>query len=568
MNKSLIVICLSALIILFGRCGSQSGRDKVAKGNVRYGDTLSFFTASAIGDLFPLYSNDIYSHRVGSQVFETLLKLNPDNSHIVLNLVKKIETSSDNKTIKLSLRDDVFFHEDPCFQNKSNKMTAFDVKFSLDFACSNNPINNSGTVLSEKINGGEDCYKASKNKGPQSVSGIKVIDDYSLEISLKEPYVNFQKLLTSPSYGIFSKHAFDYYGKEIIKHPIGTGPFIMGKRTKENILLRYNPKYWKNDEFGNKLPYLNAIIIRNGNSKKEEFQLFRKTKCDVVFEVPSESLGYLLGSVQDAQKGATVMHRVLVSPGTSVSNIAFNLKKGPFTDVNLRKAVDYVINRLELCNNVLNGDGTPSNKGFAPPSQYYNNTKISEREYNIPEAIRLLKIYQKSKGPVPAIKFFITGGKESNAYLWGTYICESLKKHLGITTEIVTGSFTDREKAIANNEVDAWNVGWVADYPDPEGYFGLFYVKNKSSYSSLKNLFPLLSSNQYNGYYYLATLEKNNDKRNDLFNKCDSIIKSEAVLLPILIDDFVAIINLRVRNFKLSSLGIVDFTDVYIKEIE
>ena len=128
-------------------------------------------------------------------------------------------------------------------------------------------------VLSEKINGGEDCYKASKNKGPKSVSGIKIIDDYSLEISLKEPYVNFQKLLTSPSYGIFSKHAFDYYGKDILKHPIGTGPFIVEKRTKENILLRYNPKYWKNDELGNKLPYLNAIIIRNGNSKKEEFQL-------------------------------------------------------------------------------------------------------------------------------------------------------------------------------------------------------------------------------------------------------------------------------------------------------
>ena len=169
MNKSLIVISLSALIILFGRCGRQSGRDKIAKGNVRYGDTLSFFTASAIGDLFPLYSTDIYSHRVGSQVFETLLKLNPDNSHIVVNLVKKIETSSDNKTIKLSLRDDVFFNEDPCFQNKSNKMTAFDVKFSLDFACSNNPINNSGTVLSEKLMAEKIVIKPVKIRGRKVV---------------------------------------------------------------------------------------------------------------------------------------------------------------------------------------------------------------------------------------------------------------------------------------------------------------------------------------------------------------------------------------------------------------
>ena len=120
---------------------------------------------------------------------------------------------------------------------------------------------------------------------------------------------------------------------------------------------------------------------------------------------------------------------------------------------------------------------------------------------------------------------------------------------------------------MANNEVDAWNVGWVADYPDPEGYFSLFYVKDKAS-PLLQNLFPLLSSEEYNQYYYLATIEKNNEKRNLLFNKCDSIIKSEAIILPILIDDFVAIINLRVRNFKLSPLGLVDFSSVYIKELK
>jgi peptide/nickel transport system substrate-binding protein len=568
MIKFFYVLSFTILFVLFSGCTNNNPREKIGKGNVRYGDTLCFFTQNAIGDLFPLYSTDIYSHRVSSQIFETLLQLDPTSSNVVGNLVKKVATSQDNKKLTLYLRNDVYFHEDPCFQTQPNKLTAFDVKFSLDFACSNNPLNNSGQVLCEKIVGGEEYYNSIKNKSEKGVSGIKVINDYCLEITLKEPYVNFQKLLTSSIYGIFSKVAYSFYGKEIVKHPIGSGAFLFGKKTAENLLLKFNPKYWKKDTYGNQLPYLNAIIVKSGKNKKTEFKLFRQRKTDVVFEVPSESLSDLLGTIQDAQNGGTITHRVLVAPGTRVSSIAFNLKKGPFTNPKLRRAFDYIINRVELCNRVLNGDGAPAQKGFAPQSNYYDNQNIPNREYNVSEAKRLLASSGMFKDNTsPTIKLFVAGKKESNVYKWCSYIAEELKIHLGINTEIISGSFSDREKAIANNEVDAWNVGWVADYPDPEGYFSLFYVKDKAS-PLPQNLFPLLSSEEYNQYYYLATIEKNNEKRNLLFNKCDSIIKSEAIILPILIDDFVAIINLRVRNFKLSPLGLVDFSSVYIKELK
>ena len=568
MNRFFCFVSLSLLFVLSSGCTNNNPRKKIGKGNVRYGDTLSFFTQDVIGDLFPLFSTDIYSHRVSSQVFETLLKLDPSSSKVASNLVNKVRTSKDNKKLTLFLRDDVFFHEDPCFQSQANKLTAFDVKFSLDFACSNDPLNNSGQILCEKIVGGEEYYRSNKNKEEKGVSGIKVINDYCIEITLKEPYVNFQKLLTSSIYGIFSKVAYSFYGKDIVKHPIGSGPFIFGERTAENLLLKFNPNYWKKDVYGNQLPYLNAIIVKRGKNKKIEFKHFRQRKIDVVFEVPSESLSDLLGTIQDAQNGGTITHRVLVAPGTRVSSIAFNLKKGPFTNPKLRRAFDYIINRVELCNRVLNGDGAPAQKGFAPQSNYYNNQNIRDREYNVSEAKKLLASSGIYDDPAfGTIKLFVAGKKESNVYKWCSYIAEELKIHLGINTEIISGSFSDREKAIANNEVDAWNVGWVADYPDPEGYFSLFYVKDKAS-PLLLNLFPMLSSEEYNQYYYLATIEKNNEKRNLLFNKCDSIIKSEAIILPILIDDFVAIINLRVRNFKLSPLGLVDFSSVYIKELK
>lgn len=574
MNKkttllSLVKISLLFILVapLFLGCNSANRRNQLGKGNIPYGDTLCFFNNSPVGKLFPLYSTDIYSHRVSSQLFETLLNLDPQSSEVVGNLAKKVVTSADNKKIKLFLREDVFFHEDPCFGGNSNKMTAYDVKFSLDFACSSNQLNNSGKVLSEKIIGGEEYYSSKNPNLNSGVSGIKIINDYCLEINLKEPYVNFQKLLTSTAYGIFSKNAYKYYKKEIVNHPIGTGPFIFSKKTNKNIMLRYNPNYWKIDAYGNRLPYLNALIIRNGKNKKEEFALFRQKQTDIVFEVPSESLNYLLGSVQDAQKKGTLMHRVLVSPGASVSCIVFNIKTGPFKDIRIRKAVDLIINRVTLCNVALNGDGTPANRGFAPPSKYYQNEQITDRKYDVAEAIHLLKISGYNEQNPLNIKLFVSGNSEGKAQHWCKYVTNELKIQLGINTQIITGTFSDRENAIAKNKLDAWSVGWVPDYPDPEGYFNLFYVKDKSAPSLLSSLFPLVADEKYNQYYYLATIERNNAKRNNLFNLCDSIIKSEAILLPILIDDFVAIINLRVRNFKLSPLGLVDFTSIYLKEL-
>lgn len=574
MNKkttllSLVKISLLFILVapLFLGCNSANRRNQLGKGNIPYGDTLCFFNNSPVGKLFPLYSTDIYSHRVSSQLFETLLNLDPQSSEVVGNLAKKVVTSADNKKIKLFLREDVFFHEDPCFGGNSNKMTAYDVKFSLDFACSSNQLNNSGKILSEKIIGGEEYYSSKNPNLNSGVSGIKIINDYCLEINLKEPYVNFQKLLTSTAYGIFSKNAYKYYKKEIVNHPIGTGPFIFSKKTNKNIMLRYNPNYWKIDAYGNRLPYLNALIIRNGKNKKEEFALFRQKQTDIVFEVPSESLNYLLGSVQDAQKKGTLMHRVLVSPGASVSCIVFNIKTGPFKDIRIRKAVDLIINRVTLCNVALNGDGTPANRGFAPPSKYYQNEQITDRKYDVAEAIHLLKISGYNEQNPLNIKLFVSGNSEGKAQHWCKYVTNELKIQLGINTQIITGTFSDRENAIAKNKLDAWSVGWVPDYPDPEGYFNLFYVKDKSAPSLLSSLFPLVADEKYNQYYYLATIERNNAKRNNLFNLCDSIIKSEAILLPILIDDFVAIINLRVRNFKLSPLGLVDFTSIYLKEL-
>jgi ABC-type transport system substrate-binding protein len=55
-------------------------------------------------------------------------------------------------------------------------------------------------------------------------------------------------------------------------------------------------------------------------------------------------------------------------------------------------------------------------------------------------------------------------------------------------------------------------------------------------------------------------------KRNELFGKCDQIIVDEAPVMPMLTDDFMIMINARVREFKTNSMEHLDFSSIFIKE--
>jgi ABC-type oligopeptide transport system substrate-binding subunit len=126
--------------------------------------------------------------------------------------------------------------------------------------------------------------------------------------------------------------------------------------------------------------------------------------------------------------------------------------------------------------------------------------------------------------------------------------------------------FKTRDAAIKNKAADLWKVGWVADYPDPESYFNLFF--NSESNNSDQVAIPRLQNIAYNAAFSKAAIETNNKKRNELFVYCDKILQENYIIIPVVIDDFVAVINLKVRNLELNPLGLVNFTKVYKKDLK
>lgn len=536
----------------------------IRAGSAIYGDTVTLSIPDPISTLHPLYNSDLYAHRILCNIFEPLFDIDEQTNQVVPRVAEKYLWKNDQTTLRVYLRKGIYFHEDACFSGQDNELTSADVKFTLEMACSQHEINQSNDALLEKIKGADRFFK--KND-IHSLDGIRIINSHCLEIALNGKYAHFPQLLTSSKYGICSKKAYEYYKKNILKHPIGTGPFRLKKLTAQDVLLAYNPEYWKKDSFGNAFPYLNALWFRVVASEMEDVSAFKNQQVDMLSEVSPQHIDDILFDLSQVQQQKPFAHRVMVIPGSRVSMIVLNQRMECFKDPRVRKAIDLIIDRELIATDLLNGDGIPAKQGFAPPSKYYNNSELPKKTVDIQQAKKLFNAAGFSpQRPFPTLHLYVSGNNSEQALVYCTYIARQLKEILGVKTAIHSVDFSGRYNAVTSNKAAMWKLGWSPDYPDPEAYFSLFFSNNPTD-KSQSPLFPKVDNTIYDFNYRMGIQESDNVLRNNYFTTCDMILQEEHWVLPILYEDFVFVFNLKMRGIKVSQIGLFDFTETYIKPL-
>lgn len=555
---------LFGIAIIFFSCNDKL-EEKVAFGGKKYGGVFTFFTPERTNVFFPLYSPTIYNQRVLSQIFEPLF-IHNEKGEIVPNLAKRIQTSKDGKTITIHLRNDVYFHDNSLYNDL--KMTAEDVKFSLSFACSGNKWNSFGKFLREKIVGGKEYYKKTTNNITESgLRGIKIINDSTLVLKLTDNFSNFQKLLTHPSLVVFSKNIYLNYKNDIIHYPIGTGPFKLKSSSEQKIHLIRNPKYWKKDRFGNQLPFLEEVHVLNTKGIRHEYASFSKKKADILFQLPVDQLDYTFGSLEDARKGKNILHRVLVKKGTKINYLSFDCTTYPFNNESVRKAFLLAIDRKRICLDALNGEGNYEINGFVPMNNYYKPNENELLAFNPSEAKNLLKkAGYDLNHPFPKLTFYINAQKGGTTDKWSKEIVKQLKDNLGVELIVKYCSLEQKHKAILLKKAKIWKSAWVPDYKDAEAYFRVFYG-NKTKLANEENNYNNFNDNLFDSIFLQSERTINIHKRIELQNQLDKILMEKGAIVPIFSEDLFVIVNLRVRDFNISTSGLIDFSKIYIKEV-
>lgn len=550
------------ILTLFFYRGNYS--NNLAKGDRVYGGVFSYSLPEPLISLFPLETNSLSELRIISQLFDPLVKQSDSKGTIQNYLAKDIRFSNDGKRVKIKLKRGVLFHEDDCFRaGSSRELTAEDVAFTISFACSNNPLNQSGSLLMGKIQGSESFYNKGLLPEKSIVDGIRIINDYELEINLTQPYNNFKQLLTHPSLGILSKNSWIYYGKQLSNHPVGSGPFYINSTSSTEIKLAKNKDYWMHDNFGNQLPYLDEVHVLTNTKLSQEYPLFSKEKVDLLFDLPANELEKAFGTLTDAKKGKNLLHRVHIQKASKIHYLAWNLKAQPFDNPLVRKAFQFALDKNRICNDILSGDGQAINRGFIPSCAYYSNPHLSVIDQDLMRARTYLKeAGYDEKHPFPPVSFLVNAQKGSNADLWCKEVCRQLKSGLGIRIHVEYVGTKERDKRIKNGMAQLWKAGWVGDYPDAESYLRLFFQ------GAGKNTF---GNNFYNTRFnrlYLNSISTSDFRQKIRYQQaCEEIITNENAILPIFSEDFFVLINLRVRGFEMNPSGIIDFSKIFLKTV-
>lgn len=538
-----------------------------AVGGKRYGGEFRFMSPEKVNSLFSLQSGDIFSNRIVSQIYDRLLVLDPTGKNVVPSLAESYTVSKDATVFTFIIRKGVYFHDDECFGGEGRELTAEDVKYSLEMACSGLPDNHISWLLVNHIKGASEFNKTTtKSFKENGIQGIQIKDKNKLVITLDQPFASFDKILTYSGLGVFPKEAYEMYGKDIKNHPVGSGPYKLKEMTDQKIVLERNPRYWRKDEFGNQLPFIGTIEMTYAKSKRSELMAFRNRKIDLVLEIPADDVEDVLGSLQEAQAGKTVKHKVDSKQSFSLTYFGLAHKHSAFKDVRVRKALNLAVDRDYIVNNVLKGEGYPVKNGFIPKTDFYDASKVKGFEYNVLQAKSLLAEagYPNGKG-FPVLTIYVSGKKDSDRHRMAKAFAKQMKQNLNITMNIKLCNMKERNDAVASGKAAIWVTGWIADYPDAESFLSVCYGGFVKSASQFVNPFKYKSAS-FDKLYRQAAAESDEMKRNKLLYACDQMIIDDAVVIPMITDDFITMINSRVRNFETNSLETLDFSSIFIKE--
>ena len=471
-----------------------------------------------------------------NHLFNGLVQLN-DSLKVIPDIAKSWIISDDGLNYSFTLRNDVYFHESPHFQNKSRTANAHDFEYSFS------------RLLDEKI--------ASPGRWIlQNIADFKAVNDSVFHIQLKQPFPGFLGLLTMKYASVVPKEVLAASEAEFRSHPIGTGPFQF-KLWEENVklVLRKNPKYFEKDESGNQLPYLEAVAITFLPDKQSGFLQFVQGKLDFISGLDPSYKDEILTQRGDLQPKYAKSVNLITGPYLNTEYLGFRMdgRDKSILDKRIRQALNYGFDRKKMVLYLRNNMGIPATSGMIPEGlPGFDN--IKGYDYNPDKARELVADYTKETGITPKIML------SSNA----TYIdiAEFLQREwqkIGLDVSVDINPPSTLRQAISTGKVSFFRASWIADYPDAENYLSLFYSKNFTpngpNYTHFK-------SAKFDALYEQASKEINDTKRYELYKKMDELVIAEAPVIPLFYDKVARFTGKNVTGLGINPLNMLNLKRV------
>jgi len=564
-----------ASIVLLSSCSStpeekeQKANTRTAKNDaIKYGGTLHLAKDETFSSIFPTGVLDLQSSELANQIHDGLLEYNPVDFSLNPAVAKDWEVNSDGTIYTFKLREDVYFHNNECFEGGiGRKVTANDVKFSFELLASKEFENNFDIVLKPYLKGAEAFFKGEADE----ISGLKVLDDQTVTFELIQPSSTFAYMLAMPNTSIIAKEAYDKYGSEMT---VGCGPFkyIEPADITKELFLVFNENYYQEDEYGHPLPYIDSIHYKFISSKQKQLDKFYNNELTMIDGLSSSIVSEVVFDKQEDFSSQPPKTMLVRSSDLSTQYYSFTCFKAPFDDVRVRKAFSHAIDRTKIVNDVLDGRGTPGLFGITPKINAFANydfNAVGGYDLDIETAQQLLAEagYPNGEG-FPQVSLEINLGGSIHKRV-ASEIERQLKQNLGVSVSIDQVSFKKKIENSMYGYSNMYRGAWIADYPDPESFLSILQgtnVPEDQSKPSYPNVMRYKNA-QFDSLYLEGVKTIDKDKRYQLFAKAEAEMLKDAPIMILWYDENYSIYNSSLHNWTGNGLKIADFTRVFLNEM-
>lgn len=486
--------------------------------------------------LDPALVSDTTSMGIVAEVFSGLVTLNTD-LRLEPDLAESWEISSDGTVYTFKISENAKFHN-------GKQVTATDFKWSLERAANPQTVSPVAETYLNDIVGVMDVIEGRASE----ITGIKVIDDRTLQITIDAPKAYFLAKLTYPTAFVVDRENVESGGQTWTDEINGTGPFKLKEyKIGERIVLE------RFDNLDENPGGVDLIVMNLAGG--QSMAMYENNEIDIT--------GVGLFDLERVLDPNEPLNRELViaPPDFSISYIGFNTQMAPFDDVKFRQALNHAIDKKLIAEEVLSNLVTPA-YGILPPGFPGYNDQLEGLRYDSELAKQLLAESKYSDGATRPRIVVTVPGRGGSVGLDMEVILEMWRQVLGVEVEIQQVEWATYLEDLNQNKFQAFaGLGWEADYPDPQDFLDiLFHSDSKLNHGKYSNgQVDLILEN--------ARINPDPVDRVELYQDAEQLIVTDAAWVPLWFEgERHVLIKPYVKGYRLTPMTVPKLSQVKIEK--
>jgi peptide/nickel transport system substrate-binding protein/oligopeptide transport system substrate-binding protein len=389
----------------------------------------------------------------------------------------------------------------------------------------------------------------------KELSGVKVIDDYTLEVTLNYGFADFEYVVGHPALAPVPKEEVEKDPKAFADMPIGNGPFKMAEPWAHDQYI----KVVKFADYYGTEPNIDGVEFKILADQDTAFLEFQAGNLDFV-PIPTGQIQATVDQYGESPDGYTLNPGEQVSLGAeqAIYYLLINNTDPAFKDPKVRQALSLAIDRQEICDKVFEGTRTPAT-GIVPPGIVgHKADAFPYAKYDVEAAKAKLAEagFPDGKG-FPKIKLDCNSGSGHEDIL---QLVQEDFKAIGVESEIVASEWAQYLDKLGAKQYQIARLGWIADYPIMDNFlYPLFKTGSSDNYSFYSN--PDVDAKLDE-----ARTTTDADARVALYQEVEKIVGEDAAVIPMFYYRHTRVASDRVHNGIYSANGLFNFDTVWLSQ--